>query len=84
MFVLYLLHGVKGKLDPGQDRMGILEAVQRRDDNAEIKYLSFMFESYQPKYWWFEVEVAEVYRRISLTGGLRLLAGGGGVQYAVG
>jgi len=31
---------------------------------------------------WFEV--AEVYRRIALTGGLRLLAGGGGVQYAVG
>ena len=64
MFVLYLLHGVKGKLDPGQNRMDVLKAVQELDDNAEIKYLSFMFESYQPKYWWFEV--AEVYRRIAL------------------
>ncbi|GMI56462.1 hypothetical protein TeGR_g6845, partial [Tetraparma gracilis] len=86
LLCLYLLWRKRGEIDVGQDRLekehaglhgngatGLQEAVEQRDKNEDIKHLAFLYESYQPKYWW-----------IALTGGLRLLDGGSGLQFAVG
>ncbi|GMI42328.1 hypothetical protein TeGR_g7567, partial [Tetraparma gracilis] len=95
LLCLYLLWRKRKEIDVGQDRLekehaglhgdgatGLQEAVELRDKNEDIKHLAFLYESYQPKYWWYEVW--ETYRRIALTGGLRLLDGGSGLQFAVG
>ena len=65
LFCLYLLWRKRGEIDPGQERLekehaglhgdgatGLQEAVELRDKNEDIKHLAFLYESYQPKYWW--------------------------------
>ncbi|GMI25880.1 hypothetical protein TeGR_g1793 [Tetraparma gracilis] len=74
LLCLYLLWRKRGEIDVGQDRLekehaglhgngatGLQEAVELRDKNEDIKHLAFLYESYQPKYWWYEVW--ETYRR---------------------
>ncbi|GMI24848.1 hypothetical protein TeGR_g2269, partial [Tetraparma gracilis] len=74
LLCLYLLWRKRREIDVGQDRLekehagqhgvgatGLQEAVELRDKNEDIKHLAFLYESYQPKYWWYEVW--ETYRR---------------------
>ena len=74
LLCLYLLWRKRGEIDVGQDRLekehaglhgdgatGLQEAVELRDKNEDIKHLAFLYESYQPKFWWYEVW--ETYRR---------------------
>jgi hypothetical protein len=91
----WLLMRNKHKLDPGQDAIershamrrdgtrhdALKETISLRNDHGDILHLSFLYESYEPKFWWYEI--LEVYRRIVLTGGLRIMEGGGGAQYGV-
>ena len=67
---LFLLWRKRADLDPGQERMekekgdaaaGLKEAVEQRETHQDIKHLAFLYESYQPKFWWYEV--FETYRR---------------------
>lgn len=95
LFSLFLLRKNSHKLDPGQGEIekkhlmrhdssrhnALKETIGLRDENEDIKHLRFLYESYEPKYWWYEV--LEVYRKIVVTGGLRLLERGGGTQYGV-
>jgi hypothetical protein len=66
LLCLYLLWRKRGEIDVGQDRLekehaglhgdgatGLKEAVELRDKNEDIKHLAFLYESYQPKYWWY-------------------------------
>ncbi|GMH76388.1 hypothetical protein TrLO_g509 [Triparma laevis f. longispina] len=54
-------------------RKAILDADKREND-PDIKHISFLWRDYRPKYWWFEVY--ECGRRLSLTGGLILIGSG--------
>ncbi|GMI37588.1 hypothetical protein TeGR_g12800 [Tetraparma gracilis] len=63
--------------------LGAKERFQiRRGPAGEAGEAGGEKDAKRQKYWWYEVW--ETYRRIALTGGLRLLDGGSGLQFAVG
>jgi hypothetical protein len=67
-------------------RKGLLEeALVKRDENEgkdpALKALSFLYESYEPKYWW--IEIFETMRKLSLTGFLVFIAPGAAAQVVV-
>jgi hypothetical protein len=61
------------------------EALVKRDENEgkdpALKALSFLYESYKPKYWWFEI--FETMRKLALTGFLVFIAPGTAAQVVV-
>jgi hypothetical protein len=76
-----LLRDMKDKLDPGQKRLtaelgseekGLAESIRLRKEYQEtdpdLKSLAFLYESYEPQCWWFEV--AETFRRLLFTCGM--------------
>jgi hypothetical protein len=67
-------------------RKGLLEeALVKRDENEgkdpALEALSFLYESYEPKYWWFEI--FETMRKLTLTGFLVFIAPGTTAQVVV-
>ncbi|GMH79018.1 hypothetical protein TrST_g1172 [Triparma strigata] len=83
LFYVWLLHRARKKLDPGQKHMegrygmekGMKRAIEERErfeeEQLEIRSLAFLYDSYEPKYYWFEV--VETLRKLMLSGGLVLL-----------
>ena len=61
--------------------LALLERAKNEDENPSLKSMSFLYENYQPKYWWFEV--FETLRKLSLTGFLVFLAPGTGLQIVI-
>ena len=74
----YLLNQQRQSIDPGQDRFsisersvkeGLEEALKRRavlqESNPKVRRLKFLYNSYEPRCWWFEV--FETIRRLFLT-----------------
>ena len=57
------------------------ERVKHEEEHPSIKRLSFLYENYQPKFWWFEV--FETLRKLSLTGFLVFCFPGTGIQVCV-
>ena len=61
------------------------EALVKREENEgkdpALKALSFLYESYEPKYWW--IEIFETMRKLSLTGFLVFIAPGTTAQVVV-
>jgi len=67
-----------GKIDPGQaefertmdDKQALKQALEEREKFEEedpgLKALSFLYGSYEPKFWWFEI--FETLRKLALTG----------------
>ena len=86
----YLLWKKKALLDPGQeekehrmsDEDALRETLKEREELEEkypdMKSLRFLYESYEPKYWWFEL--FETMRKLTLTGFLVFLAPGTAAQ----
>jgi hypothetical protein len=86
-----LLKQVKHKLDPGQKRLtyelgsddaGMKEAIRLRNEfeehDPDVKRLHFLYASYEPSCWWFEV--AETLRRLTFTCGMIFFLPGTAVQ----
>ncbi|GMI13746.1 hypothetical protein TrLO_g2474, partial [Triparma laevis f. longispina] len=77
---------VRQLLDPGQRRLakrngaeeGIMMAIKERkrleEEHPHMKSLVFLYDSYEPQYFWFEL--VETLRKIMLTGGLVVLGSG--------
>jgi hypothetical protein len=76
-----LLRNVRKKLNPGQKRLtyelgseekGMEEAIRLRTEfeehDPDVKRLAFLYASYEPSCWWFEV--AETMRRLTFTCGM--------------
>jgi hypothetical protein len=61
--------------------LALLERAKNEDENPSLKSVRFLYENYQPKYWWFEV--CETLRKLSLTGFLVFLAPGTGLQICI-
>jgi hypothetical protein len=61
--------------------LALLERAKNEDENPSLKSMRFLYENYQPKYWWFEV--CETLRKLSLTGFLVFLAPGTGLQICI-
>ncbi|GMH70768.1 hypothetical protein TL16_g05490 [Triparma laevis f. inornata] len=80
---LYSLRKVRKLLDPGQNqyesRYGVDEGMRaavdvrkrNEEEHLDIKSLAFLYDSYEPKYYWFEV--VETLRKLMLSGGLVIL-----------
>ncbi|GMH85372.1 hypothetical protein TrST_g857 [Triparma strigata] len=80
----YLLRDKMEKLEAGQakfeEEMGAKEALEKalevrtehEKTDPELRALTFLYESYEPKYWWFEI--LETGRKLCLTGFLVFLA----------
>jgi hypothetical protein len=60
-------------------------ALKKREENEEkdktVKALSFLYGSYEPKFWWFEI--FETLRKLALTGFLVFIAPGTTAQVVV-
>ena len=52
-------------LDPATGTEAVEEAVLIRQDEGKLKYIEFLFDSYEPQCWWFEVY--ECIRRLMQT-----------------
>ena len=61
--------------------MSVEERAQIEEANPSLKSMRFLYENYQPKFWWFEV--FETLRKLSLTGFLVFLAPGTGLQICI-
>ena len=71
-------------LDMGKKKsaqLALLKRAMKEDENPSLKSMRFLYENYQPKYWWFEV--FETLRKLSLTGFLVFLAPGTGLQIVI-
>jgi hypothetical protein len=89
----YLLWRQREKLNGKQrekegemsEEKALKEALELRAANEEehqsLKALSFLYGSYEPKYWWFEV--FETLRKLALTGFLVFLAPGTAAQVTI-
>ena len=57
---------------------GMAKAIEERErleeENPTIKSLSFLYDAYEPKYYWFEV--VETLRKLMLSGGLVIWGSG--------
>ncbi|GMH62118.1 hypothetical protein TrLO_g3231 [Triparma laevis f. longispina] len=85
-FYVWLLRRARKSLNPGQKHMekrygvedGLKRAIEERErleeERLEIRSLAFLYDSYEPKYFWFEV--VETVRKLMLSGGLVLLGPG--------
>jgi hypothetical protein len=85
-FYVLLLRRARKILNPGQKHMekrygvedGLKRAIEERErleeERLEIRSLAFLYDSYEPKYYWFEV--VETVRKLMLSGGLVLLGPG--------
>jgi hypothetical protein len=79
----HLLNGKqREKEEEMSEEKALKEALELRAANEEehqsLKALSFLYGSYEPKYWWFEV--FETLRKLALTGFLVFLAPGTAAQ----
>ncbi|GMI14630.1 hypothetical protein TrVE_jg5504 [Triparma verrucosa] len=84
---------IRKLLDPGQARLegrygiddGMAKAIEERErleeENLHIKSLSFLYDAYEPKYYWFEV--VETLRKLMLSGGLVIWGSGSLSQVVV-
>ena len=88
-----LLYRKRAVLDPGQARfteelgsevLGMQKAIMERErlvkGDPGLASLSFLYDSYEPQWYWFEV--VETLRRLLLTGGLLFMNPGTGGQIA--
>jgi hypothetical protein len=88
-YYFYLLYGVRHEIQLG-DKETMLERVDESVEMSEetrarqekLLSLRFLYESYQPRYWWWEI--AETTQRLLLTGILVLIAQGSAIQIVVG
>jgi hypothetical protein len=88
-YYFYLLYGVRHEIQLG-DKETMLERVDESVEMSEetrarqekLLSLRFLYESYQPRYWWWEI--AETSQRLLLTGILVLIAQGSAIQIVVG
>ncbi|GMI02508.1 hypothetical protein TrLO_g61 [Triparma laevis f. longispina] len=86
LMYIWLLRRARKCLDPGQKhregrygidegmRRAIEERERREEDDPQIRSLAFLYDSYEPKFYWFEV--VETLRKLMLSGGLVLLGPG--------
>jgi hypothetical protein len=63
-------------------RQRIKQTVEEREKDEELSSVAFLFESYKPQFWWFEI--FETCRRLALTGALGAIKPGTISQLAVG
>jgi hypothetical protein len=63
-------------------RVRIKMCYEEREKDEELAAVSFLFDSFKPQFWWFEV--AETCRRLALTGALGAIKPGTISQLAVG
>jgi hypothetical protein len=68
--------------DVEESSMSVELTDAARAKQAKLNSLSFLYESYQPRYWWWEI--AETSQRLILTGVLVLIAQGSAFQIIVG
>jgi len=76
-FVLLLVN--RAKINP--PNVSEDEALRLREADESLDYIRFLFRSYRPAYWYWEV--LEMIRRIFMTGGLVVLARGSLEQIVV-
>jgi hypothetical protein len=89
LYYFYLLYGVRHEIQSGV-KEAMLERVDESVEMSEetrarqekLLSLRFLYESYQPHYWWWEI--AETSQRLLLTGILVLIAQGSAIQIVVG
>ncbi|GMI40862.1 hypothetical protein TrCOL_g4331 [Triparma columacea] len=86
----FLLYRRRHDLDGGQTekeksmsdesalKMALEERKNKEEEDPTLKALSFLYGSYEPKFWWFEV--FETLRKLALTGFLVFLAPGTAAQ----
>ena len=89
----FLLRRMKNLIDPGQKRLcfelgeeaGLQAALEERKRNEEendtLAAFSFLYSTYEPMFWWFEV--LDTIRKLVLTGGLIFLGPGTTEQIAI-
>ncbi|GMH72487.1 hypothetical protein TrLO_g15570 [Triparma laevis f. longispina] len=92
-FYVWLLYRSRHLLDPGQKRLEaqygekealrmVLEERERlEEEHPELKSLSFLYDSYEPRYYYFEV--LDALRKQMLSGGLVVLGQGSLSQIVV-
>jgi hypothetical protein len=93
-YYFYLLYNVRHQIQMGygddtmSEKVGesleSLETVseEMRAKQQKLVSLKFLYDSYQPHYWWWEI--AETTQRVLLTGILVLIAQGSAIQIVVG
>lgn len=93
LYYFYLLYGIRHEIQSRANETGSglsqSEQVNSSDELKETRMkreklvsLKFLYESYRPRYWWWEI--AETTQRLLLTGILVLIAQGSAVQIVVG
>jgi hypothetical protein len=86
LYYFYLLHGVRHEIQSGAMLERVDESVEMSEETRarqeKLLSLRFLYESYQPHYWWWEI--AETSQRLLLTGILVLIAQGSAIQIVVG
>ena len=65
-----------------KNRHKIKQSYENREKDEELMQMSFLFESYKPFFWWFEI--LETARRLAMTGVLGAISPGSDVQLASG
>jgi len=75
-----LLWGVRDELDPYPDDLRKSQVTRAHD--PDLRHLTFLFLTYRPKSWWFEV--LECFRRLILTAGLVFFLDGTAMQIVIG
>lgn len=58
-----ILYHFRDRINP--PGVSMQEAIELRNKDAQVRLASFLFEAYQPRFWWFEV--FECIRRLALT-----------------
>jgi len=65
-----------------KDRERIKKPTDVREEDVGLQSLAFLYDAYEPKYWWFEV--FETARRLAMTGVLGAISPGSTLQLGAG
>ncbi|GMH80122.1 hypothetical protein TrLO_g10263 [Triparma laevis f. longispina] len=78
----YLLYKYRKNINPQVESKSMEDQMTTRDKDPDIKILSFLWISYKPSCWWFEI--FECVRRLLMTGGLVFIDQGSPLQVSCG
>jgi hypothetical protein len=86
-YYFYLLYGVRHEIQLRQQDAEFDDVSETMSEDTRVRQqkllsLKFLYDSYQPRYWWWEI--AETTQRLLLTGILVLIAQGSAIQIVVG
>uniref|UniRef100_A0A7S2HIT6 Uncharacterized protein n=1 Tax=Octactis speculum TaxID=3111310 RepID=A0A7S2HIT6_9STRA len=57
--------GARARMGDNFGKSRVAQALEIRNADRKIQYLAFLFESFEPRYWWWEV--FESFRRLTMT-----------------